>query len=106
MVTRASSVRYIMMTDPIAIQDTYPEDAAHCYGCGRLNTEGIQIRTYLVGVETLTVFEPWPSHTAFEVAVYGGLIARSSIVTRRGRRRSLRWSLLVPKSGLSRHLDL
>jgi len=75
MVTRASSVRYIMMTDPIAIQDTYPEDAAHCYGCGRLNVDGIQIKTYLVGVDTLTVFDPWPSHTAFEGTVYGGLIA-------------------------------
>jgi len=75
MVARTASVRYTMMTDPIAIQDTYPEDAAHCYGCGRLNAEGIQIKTFLVGVDTLTVFDPWPSHTAFEGTVYGGLIA-------------------------------
>ena len=63
------------MTCGIAIQDTYPEDAAHCYGCGRLNTEGIQIKTRLVGADTHTVFDPWPSHTAFEGTVYGGLIA-------------------------------
>ena len=64
-----------MMSDPISIQDTYPEDAAHCYGCGRLNAEGIRIETRLQGDETLTVFDPWPSHTAFEGTVYGGLIA-------------------------------
>jgi hypothetical protein len=63
------------MTDPIAIQDTYPEDAAHCYGCGRLNTEGIQIETQLQDNGTLTVFDPWPLHTVFEGTAYGGLIA-------------------------------
>jgi len=63
------------MTDPIAIQDTYPEDASHCYGCGRLNADGIQIRTHLDGVNAVTEFDPWPSHTAFEGTVYGGLIA-------------------------------
>jgi acyl-coenzyme A thioesterase PaaI-like protein len=63
------------MTGVIAIQDTYPEDASHCYGCGRLNDDGIQIKTRLDGVDTLTVFDPWPSHTAFEGTVYGGLIA-------------------------------
>ena len=63
------------MTDTIAIQETYPEDAAHCYGCGRFNSEGIQIKTHLQGVETVTLFDPWPSHTAFGGTVYGGLIA-------------------------------
>ncbi len=63
------------MTGTIAIQDTYPEDASHCYGCGRLNDDGIQIKTVLDGDDTLTVFDPWPSHTAFEGTVYGGLIA-------------------------------
>lgn len=63
------------MTDSIAIQDTYPEDASHCYGCGRLNADGIQIKTHLEGADAVTVFDPWPSHTAFEGTVYGGLIA-------------------------------
>jgi acyl-coenzyme A thioesterase PaaI-like protein len=63
------------MTDPTAIQDSYPEDAMHCYGCGKLNEEGIQIKTRLDGDTTITVFDPWPSHTAFEGTVYGGLIA-------------------------------
>jgi acyl-coenzyme A thioesterase PaaI-like protein len=63
------------MTGTTAIQDTYPEDASHCYGCGQLNDDGIGIKTYLDGDETLTIFDPWPSHTAFEGTVYGGLIA-------------------------------
>jgi acyl-coenzyme A thioesterase PaaI-like protein len=63
------------MTDSTAIQDTYPQDASHCYGCGRLNEDGIQVKTRLDGDGTLTVFDPWPTHTAFEGTVYGGLIA-------------------------------
>lgn len=63
------------MAQTIAIQDTYPEDACHCYGCGQLNDDGIQIKTRLVKDTTVTVFEPWPVHTAFEGTVYGGLIA-------------------------------
>lgn len=64
-----------MDSGTIAIQDTYPEDASHCYGCGRLNDDGIQIKTHLDDDDTLTVFDPWPAHTAFEGTVYGGLIA-------------------------------
>lgn len=63
------------MAHTIAIQATYPEDASHCYGCGQLNEDGIQIKTRLDGDTTVTVFEPWPAHTAFEGTVYGGLIA-------------------------------
>lgn len=29
-----------------AIQDIYPEPVAHCYGCGRLNAHGLQIKSY------------------------------------------------------------
>jgi acyl-coenzyme A thioesterase PaaI-like protein len=64
-----------MEMESTAIQDTYPEDASHCYGCGRLNGDGIQIKTRLDGDNALTVFDPWPAHTAFEGTVYGGLIA-------------------------------
>jgi acyl-coenzyme A thioesterase PaaI-like protein len=59
----------------IAIQDTYPDDVAHCYGCGRLNPHGHQIKTYLVGDEAVTDFIPEPYHTAIPGYVYGGLIA-------------------------------
>ncbi len=60
---------------PIAIQDTYPEPAAHCYGCGALNEVGLQLKTRPAGEVTITDFEPEPFHTAFIDSVYGGLIA-------------------------------
>jgi acyl-coenzyme A thioesterase PaaI-like protein len=58
-----------------AFQDHYPENLAHCYGCGRLNTHGHQIKTYWDGEETVTHFTPEPYHTAVPGFTYGGLIA-------------------------------
>ena len=58
-----------------AIQDYYPDDLSHCYGCGRLNPHGHQIKTRWDGDETISVFEPRPEHTAIPGYVYGGLIA-------------------------------
>jgi acyl-coenzyme A thioesterase PaaI-like protein len=58
-----------------AIQDTYHDDVAHCYGCGRLNEHGYQIKTRAHGGGTLTEFLPEPVHTAIPGYVYGGLIA-------------------------------
>ena len=59
----------------VAIQDTYPEPAAHCYGCGRLNEVGYQIKTSSDGDTTVTEFVPARYHTAFIDSTYGGLIA-------------------------------
>jgi acyl-coenzyme A thioesterase PaaI-like protein len=58
-----------------AIQDFYPEEVAHCYGCGRLNPEGYQMKTVWEGDETVSRFTPKPYHTALPGYVYGGLIA-------------------------------
>ena len=58
-----------------AIQDFYPDDLSHCYGCGRLNEHGHQIKTHWDGDETVTRFTPRPEHTAIPGYVYGGLIA-------------------------------
>ncbi len=58
-----------------SFQDYYPENVAHCYGCGRLNEHGYQIRTYWEGDETVTHFQPRPEHTAIPGFVYGGLLA-------------------------------
>ncbi|UCC75007.1 MAG: PaaI family thioesterase [Gemmatimonadota bacterium] len=60
---------------PHAFQDCYPSDVAHCYGCGRLNQRGHQLKTYWDGEESLTRFTPRPYHTAIPGYVYGGLIA-------------------------------
>ena len=58
-----------------AFQDFYPENVAHCYGCGRLNGHGHQIKTYWEGDESVTHFRPQPYHTAIPGFVYGGLLA-------------------------------
>lgn len=58
-----------------AFQDYYPDDVAHCYGCGHLNTHGHQIKSYWDGEETVAHFTPKPYHTAIPGYVYGGLIA-------------------------------
>ncbi len=58
-----------------AIQDFYPDDFARCYGCGRLNEAGYQIKTRAAGEGTATDFVPDRHHTALPGYVYGGLIA-------------------------------
>ena len=58
-----------------AFQDYYPDDTSHCYGCGRLNSAGLQIKSYWDGEETVCRFDPKPYHTAIPGFVYGGLIA-------------------------------
>jgi acyl-coenzyme A thioesterase PaaI-like protein len=58
-----------------AFQDHYAEDVSHCFGCGRLNHEGHQIKTAWDGEETVTHFTPESYHIAVPGFVYGGLIA-------------------------------
>ncbi|WP_296873508.1 PaaI family thioesterase [Tibeticola sp.] len=58
-----------------AFQDHYPDNVAHCYGCGRLNPHGHQIKTVWDGDETVTVYQPEPFHTSVPGFAYGGLIA-------------------------------
>jgi acyl-coenzyme A thioesterase PaaI-like protein len=58
-----------------AFQDYYPDYLSHCYGCGRLNEHGLQIKSYWDGDETVAVFHPRPYHIAVPGYVYGGLIA-------------------------------
>lgn len=58
-----------------AFQDYYPENVAHCYGCGRLNEHGHHFRTVWEGEESVTRFTPESYHTAIPGYVYGGLIA-------------------------------
>ena len=58
-----------------AFQDYYSEQSSYCYGCGRLNEFGLQIKSYWDGDETVCTFQPRPHHTAIPGYVYGGLIA-------------------------------
>ena len=58
-----------------AFQDYYPDELAHCYGCGRLNEHGLHIRTFWDGEESVTRFTPAPGHTAVPGFVGGGVLA-------------------------------
>ncbi len=57
------------------IQDFYADHFALCYGCGRLNEHGMQLKTAWDGDETITHYIPQPYHTAIQGFVYGGLLA-------------------------------
>jgi acyl-coenzyme A thioesterase PaaI-like protein len=56
-------------------QDYYPDYMAHCYGCGRLNEYGHQIKSLWEGDESVCYFVPKPYHIAVPGYVYGGLLA-------------------------------
>ncbi len=59
-----------------AFQDYYPDDYSHCYGCGRLNEHGHQIKSYWDGNESICRFLPEKYHTGGKKDIlYGGLIA-------------------------------
>lgn len=58
-----------------AFQEYYPDYFAHCYGCGKLNEHGHQIKSYWDGLESVCYFMPKPYHTAIPGYVYGGLLA-------------------------------
>jgi acyl-coenzyme A thioesterase PaaI-like protein len=69
----------------IAFQDCYPEELSHCYGCGKNNSDGHQLKTYWQteqgkisedeAEQTISHFMPEPCHTAIPGFVYGGLVA-------------------------------
>ena len=58
-----------------AIQDEYADDYAWCYGCGRLNEQGLHLKTYWDGDQTVTTYTPREVHMAIPGFVYGGILA-------------------------------
>lgn len=58
-----------------AIQDLYPDDFAHCFGCGRHNAVGHQLKSFVDGEEVVAHFLPAPHHISVPGFVYGGLLA-------------------------------
>ena len=59
-----------------AFQDQYPDDYAHCFGCGRLNPQGFHLKSYWDGEETVCRHTPDPKYTGgYPGFLYGGLIA-------------------------------
>jgi acyl-coenzyme A thioesterase PaaI-like protein len=58
-----------------SFQDYYDDDVSHCYGCGRLNNHGLQIKSFWENDQAISIYYPKPYHTAIPGYVYGGLIA-------------------------------
>jgi len=60
----------------MAFQDHYPDDYAHCFGCGRLNPEGHHLKSFWDGEETVCRFTPDRKYTGgFPGFLYGGILA-------------------------------
>ncbi len=59
-----------------AIQDHYPPEFAHCFGCGPANVNGHHLKSYLVGDRTEARFTPAAMYSGgFPGNVFGGMIA-------------------------------
>ena len=63
------------MTQQKSFQDYYPDSLAQCYGCGKLNEHGHQIKSYWDGDESVCHFMPKSYHISVPGYVYGGLLA-------------------------------
>lgn len=58
----------------VAFQDEIPNN--HCYGCGPANPDGLQIKSYWDGDESVCEFVPQPHHSAGpNQYLNGGIIA-------------------------------
>lgn len=58
-----------------AIQDLYPEDFSHCFGCGSKNSVGHHLKSYVEGEAVVAHYTPSPRHMSVPGFVYGGLLA-------------------------------
>lgn len=59
-----------------AIQDHYPADFAHCFGCGPANPHGYHLKSYLEGDTTHARFTPADKYSGgYPDKVYGGMLA-------------------------------
>jgi acyl-coenzyme A thioesterase PaaI-like protein len=58
-----------------SIQELYPAEFSHCYGCGRLNRDGLHVHTEWIDGEGVARFTPAGHQMALPGFVYGGLIA-------------------------------
>lgn len=62
--------------DDLAFQDQYPDDYAHCFGCGRNNEHGLHLKSYWDGEESVCRHTPKHYYTGgFPGFLYGGMIA-------------------------------
>ena len=64
-----------MAMTTLAIQDLYPDDFAHCFGCGRHNDRGHRLKSFVEGDDVVAHFTPLPEHISVPGFTYGGLLA-------------------------------
>lgn len=57
------------------IQDQWPEEGTYCWGCGKNNEHGLQLKSHWEGDETVATFTPKEYHLAFSGVLNGGIIA-------------------------------
>jgi acyl-coenzyme A thioesterase PaaI-like protein len=57
------------------IQDQWPEEGTYCWGCGKNNKHGLQLKSYWEDEESVAVWEPKEYHMAFPGVLNGGIIA-------------------------------
>lgn len=55
-----------------AMQDLMP---VHCFGCGALNEQGLQIKSFWAGEDVVCAWRPKPHHIGHPGILYGGMIA-------------------------------
>jgi acyl-coenzyme A thioesterase PaaI-like protein len=59
-----------------AIQDHYPAEFAHCFGCGPANSNGLHLKSHLEGERTVARFTPAQMYSGgYPGNVYGGMLA-------------------------------
>lgn len=61
--------------EKIALQDMWPEELSYCWGCGRNNKDGLQIKSYWDGEEGVCVWEPKDEYMAAPGILCGGIIS-------------------------------
>ena len=57
------------------IQDLWPEEWTFCWGCGKNNKHGLQLKSYWEDDETVATWQPKDYHLAFPGVLNGGIIA-------------------------------
>ena len=57
------------------VQDHYPDDYAHCFGCGRSSPTGHRLKTRWENGEGVSRHTPGPDQLSVPGFVYGGLLA-------------------------------
>ncbi len=57
------------------IQDLWPDEGSLCWGCGKNNKHGLQLKSHWEDDETVAMWEPKEYHMAFPGVLNGGIIA-------------------------------